>query len=89
MDYTRAQLLRECANATRKYVRLIEEGCDLLGEIRGGLISEDKRKRILANRKEIAMAHIAYTRARKRLWRFLADSDPSWREPEDNDPAPF
>ena len=82
MAYTRAQLLKECAKATRNYVRLVEQSCDLLGEIKDGLISEDKRHRILASHKEIAVAHIAYTKAQKRLWRFLADSDSSWREPD-------
>jgi hypothetical protein len=82
MAHTRAHLLKECAKATRDYVRLVEEGCDLLENIRGGLISENERNRILANREEMEVAHIAYIKARKRLWRFLADSDPSSREPD-------
>ena len=82
MAHTRAQLLKDCAKATRNYVRLVEEGCDLLEKIRGGLISENRRNRILANREEMGVAHIAYIKARKRLWRFLADSDSSWREPD-------
>jgi hypothetical protein len=58
------------------YVRIVEEGCDLLGEIKEGFIPEDKRDKIFAHRKEELLAHAAYTTARKRLWKFLSDSAP-------------
>jgi hypothetical protein len=73
---TRRQLQKECSRALRHYVRVILEGCDLLGEVKEGLIPGDKRSKIFAHRKEELWAYATYTRARRRLWAVLSDSDP-------------
>jgi hypothetical protein len=60
----------------RNYVRLVEEGCELLGEVKQGVIPERKRDKIFLHRQEELLAHAAYTRARKQLWSFLNNSTP-------------
>jgi hypothetical protein len=74
MTHVRTQLQNECSRAMRDYVRLIQEGCQLLGEVKEGLIPEIGRDKIFAHRKQEVLAHAAYTRARKQLWSFLNDS---------------
>lgn len=54
----------------------MQEGCELLGEAQEGLIPEDQREEILRHRKQELLAYAAYTRAQKRLWSLLTDSDP-------------
>jgi hypothetical protein len=76
MTNTRRQLQKECSRALRTYIQVIQEGCDLLGQIKEGLIPEDKREVIFSHRKQELWAYAAYTRARRRLWRFLSDSEP-------------
>ena len=76
LTHTRRQLQKECSRALRSYVRLLQEGCELLGQVKEGLITESKRDKIFSHRKEELLAHAAYTKARRRLWSFLADSDP-------------
>jgi hypothetical protein len=60
----------------RKYVRLVEQGCDLLTEIQDETIQEDKREKIFSQREQELLAYAAYTSARERLWTVLSDSDP-------------
>jgi hypothetical protein len=74
--HTRKQLQNECSRALHNYVRVIVEGCELLGEVKEGLISDDKRDKIFSHRKQELWAYASCTRARRRLWRFLSDSDP-------------
>ena len=54
---------------------IMQEGIDLLGEVQEGLIPEEQRKKIFAQRKEELLAYAAYVRAQRRLWSLLADSD--------------
>jgi len=72
----RRQLQKECSRALQYYGLIMQEGCDLLGETQEGLIPEDQRERIFAHRKQELLAYAAYTRAQKRLWSLLTDSDP-------------
>jgi hypothetical protein len=76
MAHVRTQLQKECSRAMRNYVRLVAEGCELLGEVRQGVIPEKNRNRIFSHRKDELLAHAAYTRARKQLWTFLNNSIP-------------
>jgi hypothetical protein len=76
MTNMRRQLQKECSRALGTYIQVIQEGCDLLGQIKEGLIPEDKREVIFSHRKQELWAYAAYTRARRRLWRFLSDSEP-------------
>jgi hypothetical protein len=59
-------------------VRTLEEGCYLLGQIKEGLITENKRDKIFSHRKQELFAYAAYTKARRRLWTLLSDSEPRW-----------
>jgi len=72
---TQGQLQTECSRALQRYVRLLQEGCGLLGQVKEGLIAESKRDEIFSHRKREVCAHVAYTKARKRLWSFLCDSE--------------
>jgi hypothetical protein len=72
----RRQLHKECSRALQYYSLIMQEGCDLLGETREGLIPEDQREEILRHRKQELLAYAAYIRAQKRLWSLLTDSDP-------------
>ena len=74
MAHVRTQLQKECSRAMQNYVRLVEEGCELLSEVKEGVIPEKKRDKIFSNRKQELLAHAAYTRARKQLWSFLNGS---------------
>jgi hypothetical protein len=76
MKHTRSQLQKECSRALQCYVRLLQEGCDLLGQVKQGFIAENQRDEIFLHRKQEVCAHIAYTKARKRLWSFLTDTKP-------------
>jgi hypothetical protein len=76
MTNTQRQLQKECSRALRYYVRVIQEGCDLLSGVKEGFITEHNREEIFSHRKEELLAYAAYTRARKRLWSFLSYSDP-------------
>jgi hypothetical protein len=78
MTNTRRQLQKECSRALRCYVRLLEEGCYLLAQIKEGLITENKRDKIFSHRKQELSAYAAYTKARRRLWSLLTDSEPRW-----------
>jgi hypothetical protein len=72
----RIQLQKECARALQNYVRTIEEGCKLLIQVKEGLLPNDQREKIFAHRKQELLAYAAYTRAHRRVWAFLTDSDP-------------
>jgi hypothetical protein len=74
MEHTRNQLQKECSRALQAYVRLLKHGCDLLGQVKEGLIADNERDEIFWHRKQEVCAHIAYTKARKRLWSFLTDT---------------
>jgi hypothetical protein len=63
MKHTRYQLQNECSRAFECYVRLLEQGCDLLGQVKERLVAENKRDEIFRHRKQEVYAHIAYTRA--------------------------
>jgi hypothetical protein len=76
MAHVRTQLQEECSRAKRNYVRVVQEGCELLGEVKEGLIPKNTRDKIFSHRKQELLAHAAYTRARTRLWSFLSDSEP-------------
>ncbi len=76
MTYVRTQLLEECSRAMRNYVRVVQEGCELLGEVKEGLIPKNTRDKIFSHRRQELLAHAGYTRARKRLWSFLSYSEP-------------
>src|SRR5438046_7905383 len=80
--YTQAELEKQYEKAMRSYVRLVEQDCDLVREIKHGLISEQKRQKICDHRVEEMLAHNVYIKARRRLWRFLDDWDSSWPERE-------
>jgi hypothetical protein len=54
----------------------MQEGCDLLGEVKEGLIPDDQRQKIFSNRKQELLAYAAYTRAQTLLWTLLSHSDP-------------
>jgi hypothetical protein len=54
----------------------MQEGCDLLGEVKQGLIPDDQRQKIFSNRKQELLAYAAYTRAQTLLWTLLSHSDP-------------
>ncbi len=76
MPNTRRQLQKECSNALRHYVQILLESGDLLGEVEEGSITADKREKIFSHRKQQLLAHDAYEKAQRLLWRFLSDSDP-------------
>jgi hypothetical protein len=76
MTNTRRQLQKECSTALQHYIQILSDGCDLLGEVKEGLITENKREQILSHRKQQLLAHDAYEKAQRRLWRLLSDSDP-------------
>jgi hypothetical protein len=76
--HTRRQLQLECSKTLRCYVRRLQDGCDLLGQVKEGVITQSKRHVIFAHRKRELLAQAAYTKARKRLWSFLTDSEPRW-----------
>src|SRR5438105_687107 len=73
MTNTRRQLQRECSRALQYYVRIMQEGCDLLGELKQGLIPDYQRQKIFSNRKQEMLAFAAYTRAQTLLWTLLSD----------------
>ena len=83
MTNTRRQLQKECSKALENYVRIMREGCDLLGAFKEGLIPEDQREKVFAHRKQEVLAYTAYTRTQTRLWsllnRFRPTSYPSIR----------
>jgi hypothetical protein len=79
MTHTRKQLQIECARAMQRYLQLVQKGGDLLGELEDGAIPEYSRDKIFANRRQEALAYAAYTRAQRRLWQFLSDSEPEVR----------
>ncbi|MFL6353770.1 MAG: hypothetical protein ACJ74Z_18240 [Bryobacteraceae bacterium] len=79
MTYTRRQLQIECSRASRRFVQIVQKGCDLLGELKEGVIPEAARDKIFSNRKQEGLAYATYTRAQRRLWRFLTDSEPEDR----------
>jgi hypothetical protein len=83
MTNTRRQLQKECSRALQAYIQIIQEGCDLLGQIKERLIPEDKREAIFSHRKQELWAYAAYTGARRRLWRFLSDSEPTLARMDD------
>jgi hypothetical protein len=76
MTPIRRQLQKECSRALGYYARILQEGCELLGEVKEGLIPDDQREKIFAHRKQELIAYAAYTRAQRRLWTLLSDSDP-------------
>jgi hypothetical protein len=80
MKHTWTQLQEECSRALGYYVRLLEQGCDLLGQVKEGPIADNQRDEIFLHRKQETCAHIAYTKARKRLWSFLTNSDSRWAD---------
>jgi hypothetical protein len=61
--------------ALQYYVHLINEGCELLAQIREGPISENKQNEIFSHRGKELLAYAVYTRAQRRLWKFLNDSE--------------
>ena len=75
MTHTREQLQKECSRALQCYIRIIKEGCDLLGQVKEGAIPENKRDKIFSHRKQELLAYAAYTRAQRRLWNFLSNSE--------------
>jgi hypothetical protein len=79
MAHTRMQLQMECSRAMQRYVQLVQKGCDVLGQLKDGVMLEDARDKIFSNRKQEALAYAAYTQAQRRLLRFLSDSDPQLR----------
>jgi hypothetical protein len=73
----RRQLQKECSRALQYYFLNMQEGCELLSEVKEeGLIPDNQREKILAHRKQELLAYATYTRAQKRLWALLTDSDP-------------
>jgi hypothetical protein len=80
MTNTRRHLQDECSRTLQCYVRLLQEGCYLLGQIKEGLITENERDKIFSHRKQELSAYAAYTKARRRLWSLLTDSEPRWRD---------
>jgi hypothetical protein len=76
MTSTRRQLQKECSGALRHYMDILSEGCDMLGEIEEGSITEKQKERIFSNRKQQLLAHDTYDGAQARLWRFLRDVAP-------------
>jgi hypothetical protein len=76
MTNTRRQLQKECSIALRRYMNILADGCDLLGDVQEGSLTEEQREKIFSNRKEQLLAHDAYDRAQRQLWRFLSDAEP-------------
>jgi hypothetical protein len=75
MTSIRMQLQKECSNALRHYIQTLSEGCDLLGEIKEGMITKEKREKIFSHRHEELLARAAYDRTQRQLWRFLSETD--------------
>jgi hypothetical protein len=75
MKHTRSELQKDCLRTLQCYVRILQQGCDLLCQVKEGFISEDQRDEIFSHRKQEVCAHCAYTNARKRLWSFLTASE--------------
>jgi hypothetical protein len=71
---TLTQLQDKCSEALECYVKLIKEGCALLGNVKDFPLSGSQRNEIFAHRREELAAHSAYTKARTKLWDFLNDS---------------
>ena len=82
----RRQLQKECSGALRHYMDILSEGCDLLGEIQEGSITEKQKEKLFSNRKQQLVARDMYDGAQRRLWRFLSDAAPPPRF--DNAPEP-
>jgi hypothetical protein len=78
MKQTRSQLQKECLRTLQCYVRVLQQGCDLLGQVKERFITENERDEIFSHRKQEVCAHCAYTNARKRLWSFLTASESRW-----------
>jgi hypothetical protein len=76
MANIRKQLQKECSRAIGYYTRIMQEECGLLGEVKDALIPDDQREKIFAHREQELLAYAAYTRAQRRLWTVLSDSDP-------------
>jgi hypothetical protein len=86
MTNMRRQLQKECSSTLRHYMDILSEGCDLLGEIQEGSIPEEQKEKIFSNRRQELLAQQVYSRAQRRLWRFLSDAAPPPRL--DNAPEP-
>jgi hypothetical protein len=87
MTPIRRQLQKECSRALQNYARIMQEGCDLLGEVKEGVIPDDQREKIFAHRKQELLAYAAYIRVQRRLWTLLSDSDPRLTRLPDTLPA--
>jgi hypothetical protein len=86
MTNMRRQLQKECSSTLRHYMDILSEGCDLLGEIQEGSIPEEQKEKIFSNRRQELLAQQVYSRAQRRLWRFLSDAAPPPRL--ENTPEP-
>jgi hypothetical protein len=73
---SRRELQTKCSTALRSYVELLQQGCELLANVKDTPMPEYERKKIFAHRREELHAHGQYTKARQALWDFLVDSKP-------------
>ncbi|MFL6352342.1 MAG: hypothetical protein ACJ74Z_10910 [Bryobacteraceae bacterium] len=75
MTNIRMQLQKECSNALRDYIQILSEGCNLLAEVKEGVITKEKREKIFSHRHQELLTRGAYDRIQRQLWRFLSDTD--------------
>jgi hypothetical protein len=73
---SRREVQSKCSTALRSYVELLQQGCELLANVKDTPMPEYERKKIFAHRREELHAHGQYTKARQALWDFLVDSKP-------------
>ena len=77
---SRSELQIKCSTALRSYVELIQEGCELLGNIKEIPMPDYEQNKIFSHRRQELHAHTEYTKARKALWDFLLSSRPHERD---------
>jgi hypothetical protein len=75
MTNMRRQLQKGCSDTLHRYMSILSEGCDLLRDLQEDSLTEEQREKIFSNRKEQLLAHDAYDRAQRQLWRFLSDAE--------------
>jgi hypothetical protein len=67
------ELHKECSRALEYYIRVVRQSCELLGEIKEPVLTNNMRDKIFSQRKEEVAAYTTFMVVRRRLWRFLSD----------------
>ena len=70
-------LSNECSRALRRYLTKIKVGCRVLSEFKTVPIPDQDQRRVVAQRREEDAAYRVYMNARRKLWRYLTESDPA------------